>query len=86
MKRLPPQQQRFAEPQIMAALLAYAMSVWAIGFSVPTVALLLWMLYRRAGMRAWTGALYGLVVFGVIHLLFSLLRGDAPVGAILPLG
>lgn len=71
----------FNEPTILLVLLAYAVAVWALGFSIPTVVLLLWMLFVRAGMRPLPGAIYGAVVFGVVWLLFDVLRGDAPVGA-----
>ncbi len=72
----------FNEHWVLMALIAYAFAVWAIGFSVPTIALLAWMLFARARMRWWTGTLYGVVIFAVIHTLFYLLRGDAPVGAL----
>lgn len=81
----PSDRREFSEPRILLALIGYVIGVWAIGFSIPTVALLIWTLLIRAKMRLWTGAIYGIVVFAVIHLLFSLLRGDAPVGALLPL-
>jgi hypothetical protein len=71
------------ELRILGVLILYAMSIWAIGFSLPTIALLAWMLLMRAGMRVWTAALYGAVVFAISHLLFHALRGDAPVGALL---
>ena len=73
------------EAAILGALAFYAVAVWAIGFSVPTVALLAWMLLVRAKMRPWTAAIYGGIVFAIIRLLFNLLRGDAPTGALLPL-
>ena len=73
------------EAAILGALVLYAVAVWAIGFSIPTVALLLWMLLVRAKMRLWTAAIYGGIVFAIIRLLFNLLRGDAPTGALLPL-
>ncbi|HSG57691.1 MAG TPA: tripartite tricarboxylate transporter permease, partial [Paracoccaceae bacterium] len=75
----------FREPTILMVLIGYAVAVWAVGFSLPTVALLAWMLVNRAGMRLWTAAIYGAAVFGVAHLLFNMLRGDVPVGAIIPL-
>ena len=73
------------ELRILLVLSSYAVAVWAIGVSVPTVALLVWMLLVRARMRIWTGVLYGAVVFAIIRLLFNLLRGDAPTGALLPI-
>ncbi|MGG7645933.1 tripartite tricarboxylate transporter permease [Rhodovulum sp. YNF3179] len=73
------------ETGILLTLAAYVGAVWAIGFSVPTVALLGWMLIVRARMRIWTALIYGGTVFLLIRLLFELLRGDAPVGALLPL-
>jgi hypothetical protein len=62
-------------------LIGYGVALWAIGFTIPTVALILWMLFVRAGMRPVPGIIYGTVVFGIVRLLFDVLRGDAPVGA-----
>lgn len=69
---------------VLVALVVYALAVWAIGLSLPTIALIAWMLLVKARMRIWTGLIYGAVVFAVIRLLFDLLRGDAPVGALIP--
>ncbi|POF29435.1 tripartite tricarboxylate transporter permease [Roseibium marinum] len=69
---------------VLAALFVYAMAVWAIGLSIPTVVLIAWMLLVKARMRIWTSLIYGVAVFAVIRLLFDLLRGDAPVGALIP--
>ncbi|NBS11637.1 MAG: hypothetical protein EBS77_03065 [Gammaproteobacteria bacterium] len=74
-----------AELKILAALIVYAISVWAIGLTAPTLVLIGWMLWGRAEMRLWTGALYGAVVFAIVWLLFDLLRGDAPSGALISL-
>jgi TctA family transporter len=71
------------ELRILGVLILYAILIWAFGFSLPTLALLAWMLLMRAGMRLWTAAIYGVVVFAVSHVLFNALRGDAPVGALL---
>jgi TctA family transporter len=71
------------ELTILLVLLAYAVAVWAIGLNLPTIALLAWMLLYRARMRLWTAAIYGAVVFGIVRLLFDLLRGDAPIGALI---
>ena len=73
------------ELRILIALIAYAAAVWAVGLSLPTIGLLAWMLFVRAGMRVWTGLLYGAIVFGAVRILFDTLRGDAPVGALLPI-
>lgn len=73
------------ELTILAVLLAYAVALWAIGLTIPTLALLCWMLLARAQMRLWTAALYGAVVFAAIWFLFDVLRGDPPVGALIPL-
>ena len=75
----------FNEPKILFVLIGYSVALWAIGFSIPTAALLIWMLFFRAGMRPLTGAVYGAAVFVVVWLLFDVLRGDAPVGALIPL-
>jgi len=72
----------FKEPIILIVLLAYAVALWAIGFTLPTVALLAWMLFARAGMRLLTGLIYGAIVFAIVWGLFDVLRGDAPVGVL----
>lgn len=76
----------FKEPMILIVLIGYAIALWAIGFTVATIALLCWMLFVRANMRPVTGAIYGVVVFGLAWLLFDVLRGDAPVGALTGIG
>ena len=68
---------------VLLVLISYAFAVWAIGLSVPTIALLLWMLIAKAGMRLWSAAVYGAAIFLLTHWLFSVLRGDAPTGALL---
>lgn len=73
------------ELKILAVLLAYAVALWAIGLTIPTLVLLCWMLLAQAQMRLWTAALYGAAVFGMIWFLFDVLRGDPPVGALIPL-
>lgn len=73
------------ELSVLVVLMAYAVAVWAIGLSIPTVALIAWMLLARAKMRLWTSLVYGAVVFGIVRLLFDVLRGDAPVGVFLPI-
>ncbi len=72
----------FKEPMILAVLIAYAVALWAVGFTVSTIALLGWMLFFRAKMRPVAGAVYGVIVFGLAWLLFDVLRGDAPTGAL----
>ncbi|MCR9138179.1 MAG: tripartite tricarboxylate transporter permease [Alphaproteobacteria bacterium] len=76
----------FKEPVILVVLIGYAIALWAIGFTVATIALLCWMLFVRANMRPMTGAIYGVVVFALAWLLFDVLRGDAPVGALTGIG
>lgn len=78
----PASEQGFNEPVILLVLIGYAVAIWAIGFSIPTVALLAWMLFARAGMRPLPGFLYGSIVFAIVWVLFDLLRGDAPVGVL----
>lgn len=74
-----------AELWVLLALVAYAVAVWAIGLSLPTVVLIAWMLLARARMRYWTAGIYGTAVFAAVWLLFDVLRGDAPTGALIPL-
>lgn len=76
----------FKEPMILIVLIGYAVALWAIGFTIATIALLCWMLFVRANMRPITGSIYGVVVFGLAWLLFDVLRGDAPVGALTGIG
>ena len=73
---------QFKEPLILIVLVVYAIALWAIGFTIPTIGLLLWMLFARASMRLVPGLIYGAVVFGIVWLLFNVLRGDAPVGVL----
>lgn len=74
------------ELKILLVLLGYAVAVWAIGLSIPTIVLLAWMLLSQARMRIATSLVYGGAVFAAVWFLFDILRGDAPVGALLPLG
>ena len=74
-----------AELWILLTLIVYAIAVWAIGLSLPTIALIAWMLLGRAKMRLWTGVIYGAIVFAIVWILFDLLRGDAPSGALISL-
>lgn len=76
----------FKEPMILIVLIGYAVALWAVGFTIATIALLCWMLFVRASMRPIPGAIYGVVVFGLAWLLFDVLRGDAPVGALTGVG
>lgn len=77
--------QDFGELTVMLGLILYAFSVWAVGLSLPTIALIFWMLKIKARMRTWTALLYGGIIFILTHWLFSALRGDAPVGALVKL-
>ena len=72
----------FREPAVLVVLIVYAIALWAIGFTLPTLALLAWMLFVRAGMRLVPGLIYGAIVFAVVWGLFDILRGDAPVGVL----
>ncbi len=74
-----------AEPSVLLALASYVAAVWALGFTLPTLVLIAWMLLIRARMRPVWAAGYGLIVFALIQLLFTLLRGDAPSGALIAL-
>ena len=74
-----------AELWILLTLIVYAIAVWAIGLSLPTIALIAWMLLGRAKMRLLTGAIYCAIVFAIVWILFDLLRGDAPSGALISL-
>lgn len=75
----------FIEHRYLLVLIAFAIAIWAFGFTLPTIALIAWMLFFCAGMRWWTGALYGAGVFAVAELLFYLMRDDPPAGAVLNL-
>lgn len=75
----------FREHRFLPMLILYPAAIWAIGYSVPTLALIAWMLVFCAGMR-WLGALiYGGLVFGLILGMYQLMRADLPVGRVLNL-
>lgn len=75
----------FIEHRYLATLVAFSVALWAFGFTLPTLALIVWMLFYCARMRWWTGAVYGLIVFGAAELLLYLMRDDPPTGAVLNL-
>lgn len=81
-----PPERNYGEAVILLVLIGYAFAVWAIGLNIPTIALIFWMLFIKAGMKPWTGVVYGTIIFLLTHWLFSTLRGDAPEGALLQLG
>ncbi|MDZ4136568.1 MAG: tripartite tricarboxylate transporter permease, partial [Paracoccaceae bacterium] len=70
----------FTEHRFLWWMLAYPLALWAIGWVVPTVLLLVWMLIVCARMRRGSALVYGAVVYGAIALLFYLMRGTPPVG------
>ncbi|MBD3678521.1 MAG: tripartite tricarboxylate transporter permease [Rhodobacteraceae bacterium] len=75
--------QDIGELWILGVFIVYTIAVWAVGISIPTIILIAWMLLTRARMRWWTTLIYGAAVFATVRILFDLLRGDAPVGALL---
>lgn len=77
-----PDQEAFDEPKYVAAVILYGLFVWIVGFDIATVGLLAWMLFFCAGMRAWTGAIYGVVILAAIHGLFFLMKLSPPDGLI----
>lgn len=81
-----PVERDYGEVVIIVVLIGYAFAIWAVGLSVPTIALIFWMLYFKARMRLWSAMIYGTIIFLLTHWLFSALRGDAPEGALLKLG
>jgi len=81
----PPFERDYSEVVIILVLIGYAFAVWAVGLSIPTIALIFWMLLVKARMRLWSAVAYGAVIFLLTHWLFSTLRGDAPEGALLKL-
>jgi TctA family transporter len=72
-----------SEIGVLAILIVYAISVWAVGFIIPSIILIFWMLVFRGAMRLWTSLIYGGIIFIIIMYLFETLRGDAPTGALL---
>jgi putative tricarboxylic transport membrane protein len=73
----------FREHRFLPVLIAYPAGIWAIGYSVPTLALIAWMLVFCAGLR-WLGALiYGALVFGLMLGMYRMMRADLPVGRLL---
>jgi len=72
----------FNEHCLLPMLVVYPVAIWVLGYHLPTVALLAWLLLVSAGMR-WKGALiYGALIFATILGMYRLMRADVPVGLI----
>jgi TctA family transporter len=71
------------ETRYLLVLVGYVVAVWAIGFNIATVALLVWMLLACAGMRIATALLYAALVFGGIHGLMYLMKLQPPTGSLI---
>jgi len=75
----------FREHRFLPVLILYPAAIWAFGYSIPTLALIAWMLVFCAGMR-WLGALiYGGLVFGLILGMYRMMRADLPTGRLFDL-
>ena len=75
----------FSEHRLLPVLVVYPAAIWALGYHIPTVALLAWLLLVSARMR-WKGALlYGAVIFVAILGMYRLMRADVPMGRIMDL-
>lgn len=75
----------FTEHRYLWILVLYPAAVWAIGYSLPTLGLMLWMLLYCAGMRPLGAVLYGSLIFGGTYWLYGIMRTDMPTGALLQL-
>jgi putative tricarboxylic transport membrane protein len=75
----------FREHHFLLMLVLYPAGVWAFGYSVPTLAMLAWMLLTCAGMRLLGAVLYGGAVFGIIYWMYGIMRTDMPVGRLMDL-
>lgn len=75
----------FAEGSFMVTILVYPLMVWAIGFTVPTLALIAWMLFGCARARLLTGLLYGGAIYALMLGMFRIMRTDIPTGWLVPL-
>ena len=73
----------FREHYFMAALVGYGILMWAVGFNIATVIMLVWMLFYCGRMRIVTGLPYGIAVFAAIHGLLHLMGYSPPVGTLL---
>lgn len=73
----------FREHWYLGALIVYVVAMWAIGFNIATVGLIVWMLFVCARMRPVTGAIYGVAVFAAIHGLLHLMGYRPPTGVLL---
>ncbi|MDE0059921.1 MAG: tripartite tricarboxylate transporter permease [Defluviicoccus sp.] len=73
---------RYREPFFLMALVVYGVLVWAVGFNIATAALLAWMLFYCAGMKPLTGLIYGAIIFAAAHGLLTLMKLEAPPGAL----
>lgn len=72
----------FNEHRLLPVLLLYPVAIWALGYHLPTVALLAWLLLVVARMK-WKGALiYGGLTFAAILGMYWLMRSDVPTGRI----
>ena len=75
----------FREHRFLPVLIMYPAAIWAFGYSLPTIALIGWMLVFCAGMRLLAALVYGALVFGLILGMYQMMRADLPVGQILNL-
>ncbi|MFY0990791.1 tripartite tricarboxylate transporter permease [Halomonas sp. C05BenzN] len=73
------------ELPVLGGILLYGVGIWLVGFNLATPLLLAWLLLRHAGMRLFTGLLYGLVVYATAQLMFWLMRITPPVGNLINL-
>lgn len=77
--------QKFTEHYYLVPLITYVAAIWAIGFILPTIVVIAWMLFFCARMRWYTGLGYGAVVFAAILVLFRLINSTPPTGVLITL-
>lgn len=68
------------EYRIVAALLAYGVGIWLVGFNIATVFFLAWVLVGCAHMRLVSAFVYGCVLIVAINGMFRLMRIVPPDG------
>lgn len=77
--------ENFTEHRFLLVLFLYPFGVWALGYSLPTLALLAWMLLFCASLRPLGAVLYGGLVFTLIYWMYGVMRTDMPGGRLLSL-
>lgn len=72
----------FNEHRYLPVLILYPLAVWGLGYYLPTIVLIAWMLLLCAKMRWFTAIIYGALVFASILMMHQLTRTDIPMGVL----